>query len=164
MATCKDCIHYYVCNSKGANCREDINSGSKAKYIDVKELSIILDIMKNPDSEFATDDYIDGFSDGISAAIKELKAFPTADVAPVKHGCWEVSFLPRSYYGSDHDYEYTECECSVTCSNCHGIASCFPWKKQEDSTGFIKAYQKGMIKNAKTNYCPNCGAKMDGGD
>ena len=58
----------------------------KAKYIDVKELSIILDTMKNPDSEFATDDYIDGFSDGISAAIKELEAFPTADVAPVKHG------------------------------------------------------------------------------
>ena len=60
----------------------------KAKYIDVKELSIILDIMKNPDSEFATDDYIDGFSDGISAAIKELEAFPTADVAPVRHGHW----------------------------------------------------------------------------
>ena len=55
----------------------------KAKYIDVKELSIILDIMKNPDSEFATDDYIDGFSDGISAAIKELEAFPTADVVEV---------------------------------------------------------------------------------
>ena len=60
----------------------------KAKYIDVKELSIILDVMRNPDSEFVTDDYIDGFSDGISAAIKELKAFPTADVAPVRHGRW----------------------------------------------------------------------------
>lgn len=62
----------------------------KAKYIDVKELSIILDTMKNPDSEFATDDYIDGFSDGISAAIKELEAFPTADVAPVVHSKWEI--------------------------------------------------------------------------
>ena len=100
----------------------------------------------------------------INDCMNVLDEMPAADVAPVKHGCWEVSFLPRSYYGSDHDYEYTECECSVTCSNCHGIASCFPWKKQEDSTGFIKAYQKGMIKNAKTNYCPNCGAKMGGGD
>lgn len=61
----------------------------KAKYIDVKELSIILDVMRNPDSEFVTDDYIDGFSDGISAAIKELEAFPTADVAPVRHGEWQ---------------------------------------------------------------------------
>ena len=60
----------------------------KAKYIDGKELSIILDIMRNPDSEFATDDYIDGFSDGISDAIKELEAFPTADVAPVRHRHW----------------------------------------------------------------------------
>lgn len=65
----------------------------KAKYIDVKELSIILDTMKNPDSEFATDDYIDGFSDGISAAIKELEAFPTADVAPVVHGHWDVGYF-----------------------------------------------------------------------
>ena len=55
----------------------------KAKYIDVKELSIILDTMKNPDSEFATDDYIDGFSDGISAAIKELEIMPATDVAKV---------------------------------------------------------------------------------
>ena len=58
------------------------------KYINADELYINLDIMKNPDTEFATDDYIDGFSDGISAAIKELEAFPTADVAPVRHGHW----------------------------------------------------------------------------
>lgn len=76
----------------------------KAKYIDVKELSIILDTMKNPDSEFATDDYIDGFSDGISAAIKELEAFPTADVAPVLHGHWIIC--------SDGYYPYCSvCKC-----------------------------------------------------
>ena len=79
----------------------------KAKYIDVKELSIILDIMKNPDSEFATDDYIDGFSDGISAAIKELEAFPTADVAPVRHGRWiEI----QTHNGCTPDYD---CVCSI---------------------------------------------------
>ena len=55
----------------------------KAKYIDVKELSIILDIMKNPDSEFATDDYIDGFSDGISVVIKELEIMPNEDVVKI---------------------------------------------------------------------------------
>ena len=33
MATCKDCIHYYVCNSKGANCREDIGFGSDVIFI-----------------------------------------------------------------------------------------------------------------------------------
>lgn len=54
----------------------------------MEELSIILDTIGNPDSEFATDDYIDGFSDGVSAAIKELELFPTADVKPIKHGYW----------------------------------------------------------------------------
>lgn len=92
----------------------------KSKHIDVKELSIILDIMKNPDSEFATDDYIDVFSDGISAAIKELEAFPAADVAPVRHGNW---------FGT-------------VCSACG------------ESTSFYY----------DCNFCPNCGAKMDGGD
>ena len=96
----------------------------KAKYIDVKELSIILDIMKNPDSEFATDDYIDGFSDGISAAIKELEAFPTADVQPVAHSKWEIS--------SDGYYPY--------CKMCNASP------------------ENGKM----TNYCPNCGARMDG--
>lgn len=95
----------------------------KAKYIDVKELSIILDTMKNPDSEFATDDYIDGFSDGISAAIKELEAFPTADVAPVVHGRWLCVD--------------TDTEQFFLCNRC---------KKKE---------------YWESNYCPNCGAKMD---
>ena len=69
----------------------------KAKYIDVKELSIILDTMKNPDSEFATDDYIDGFSDGISAAIKELEAFPTADVVEVVR-CKDCKHYDKEYH------------------------------------------------------------------
>lgn len=33
MATCKDCIHYYVCDLKGANCREDIGFGSDVIFI-----------------------------------------------------------------------------------------------------------------------------------
>ena len=94
------------------------------KYINADELYINLDTMKNPDSEFATDDYIDGFSDGISAAIKELEAFPTADVQPVAHSKWEIS--------SDGYYPY--------CKMCNARP------------------ENGKI----TNYCPNCGARMDG--
>lgn len=103
----------------------------KAKCINVKEISIILDVMKNPDSEFATDDYIDGFSDGISAAIKEIEAFPTTDVAPVRHGRWTITEIlcgigkKRKYY---------------RCSEC---------------------YKTNVI---RSNFCPTCGAKMDGGE
>ena len=105
----------------------------KAKYIDVKELSIILDTMKNPDSEFATDDYIDGFSDGISAAIKELEAFPTADVAPVRHGYW----IEQENWALD-DYYYT-------CSAC--------------GTEWITI--EGTPEENDMDFCPHCGAKMD---
>ena len=91
----------------------------KAKYIDVKELSIILDTMKNPDSEFATDDYIDGFSDGISAAIKELEAFPTADVAEVVRckeciyrGREDCAMFYRCNCGEQHTWETDNDFCS----------------------------------------------------
>ena len=91
----------------------------KAKYIDVKELSIILDTMKNPDSEFATDDYIDGFSDGISAVIKELEAFPTADVAEVVRckeciyrGREDCAMFYRCNCGEQHTWETDNDFCS----------------------------------------------------
>lgn len=53
------------------------------KYINADKLFTKLDTMKNPDSEFATDDYIDGFSDGVSAAMKEVKEMPSADIVEV---------------------------------------------------------------------------------
>lgn len=76
-----------------------------AKYINADEFATNLDTMRNPDSKFATDDYIDGFSDGISAAIKELEAFPTTDVAPVRHGRWI-------------DNKHTD---TAICSECKGV-------------------------------------------
>lgn len=54
---------------------------------------------------------------------------PSADVAPVRHGRWEV------VVGSDGK-EY------MVCTVC---------RKQQDLTGVF-------------TYCPNCGAKMDGGN
>ena len=62
------------------------------KYINADELYINLDTMKNPDTEFATDDYIDGFSDGISAAIKELEIMPATDVVKVVR-CKDCKYL-----------------------------------------------------------------------
>ena len=63
---------------------------------------------------------------------------PAADVAPVVHGRWDD--IPNKYaaiageYGSYHGN-------ATTCSVCHEV----------NPNAF------------KTNYCPNCGAKMDGG-
>lgn len=70
-----------------------------AEYISADELIANFDTMKNPDSEFATDDYIDGFSDGVSAAIKELKTMSTTDVVEVVR-CKDCQYA-HCYYGND---------------------------------------------------------------
>ena len=63
---------------------------------------------------------------------------PAADVAPVVHGRWDN--IPNTYMlvaSKDGSYSGN----ATTCSVCHEVNP--------------NAY--------KTNYCPNCGAKMDGG-
>ena len=61
---------------------------------------------------------------------------PTVDAVEVVHGRWEL-------HGNDDD-----CGCSYFCSNCH---------ESYDEDWF---YVHGQ--NRHWNYCPNCGAKMDG--
>ena len=69
------------------------------------------------------------FPDGVDAIdIEDVDAIPAADVAPVRHGRWEV------VVGSDGKEH-------IVCTGC---------RKQQDLIGVFF-------------YCPNCGAKMDGG-
>lgn len=68
-------------------------------------------------------------------ARKEIKALPSADVAPVRHGRW-MPLVDCSNAG-------------IYCSLCH--------KKV-----FGGEYSNTM--KLYSAYCPNCGAKMDGGD
>lgn len=67
--------------------------------------------------------------------IWEVDAQPAADVAPVVHGKWIVRF--------DGPYKRRRCYCSH-CGKHNGVG--------------------GIAKNQEKPYCPNCGAKMDGGD
>ena len=59
---------------------------------------------------------------------------PAADVAPVRHGRW------KPYHEADIGYD----EYGVRCSNCK-------FEVEDHEVNFIM------------KYCPNCGAKMDGG-
>ena len=77
--------------------------------------------------------------DGCSAKnLQSILDIPGADVAPVVHGRWDD--IPNKYvaiageYGSYHGN-------ATTCSVCHEV----------NPSAF------------KTNYCPNCGARMIGG-
>ena len=58
-----------------------------------------------------------------------LKAIPAADVAPVRHGEWEIVI-------GSNGKEYMVCTCC---------------RVSQDLTGVF-------------TYCPNCGAKMYGGE
>ena len=68
------------------------------------------------------------------SVVYDVDAMPTLDVAPVVHGRWVLL-----------DECYNE---GVYCSACH--------KKV-----YKKCYANQKI---KSKFCPNCGARMDGGD
>lgn len=64
------------------------------------------------------------------------------DVAPVKHGHWV-------YNQNGHDWGLGAWECSL----CHSVNNNLPIDKR--FSPYVYAGSK---------YCPNCGAKMDGGE
>ena len=68
--------------------------------------------------------------------VKTLAEYPTLDYEPVRHGAW-VGLEFDGYADGCPVYDLWEC------SECKGE------HKGEDDT--------------LTDYCPNCGAKMDGG-
>ena len=73
-------------------------------------------------------------AEGWNTAIQIINEAPSADVAPVRHAKWVL---------------IDECvNEGVYCSNCHK-----------------KIYRAEYAnQKVKSNYCPNCGAKMDGNE
>lgn len=74
-------------------------------------------------------------------AICILHDMPAADVAPVVHGRWEA--VDRREYDAD--------SCKIICYPKDGIAC----------THCRYVFKKDAL--WKKNFCPNCGARMDGG-
>ena len=75
-------------------------------------------------------------ADGWNTAIQIINEAPAADVAPVVHGHWYMR-------GG-----------RACCSNCN-VKSL--WGSDWDG---CKNHEREFV-SAKSNYCPNCGAKMD---
>lgn len=68
---------------------------------------------------------------------RAIANIPPADVAPVVHGRWDC--IPNTYVSvASKDGAYSGN--ATTCSACHEVNP----------------------NEYKTNYCPNCGARMDG--
>ena len=82
---------------------------------------------------------------GVLMVIQELNEQPTADVEEVKHGEW-TPYKTEDTYGIDgEDIWY---KCSV-CGE-HARGRCYD--------------DKWYSYPQRTNYCPDCGAKMVGGN
>ena len=96
-----------------------------AEYID-REAIMKFPIRKDHcDKEHANEHFING----IESVLEYVENLPSADVAPMRHGRWEIVI-------GSNGKEYMVCTCC---------------RVSQDLTGVF-------------TYCPNCGAKMDGGD
>ena len=68
-----------------------------------------------------------------------IQRAPAADVAPVRHGRWEPYFEEVEIYNAGGFAERKQT--GWICGRCKSVES--------------------ITRHYKTNYCPNCGAKME---
>ena len=78
-------------------------------------------------------------ADGWNTAIQIINEAPAADVAPVVHGKW------LNFYND------------FSCAECDRCGTIFEVTDNETDEGLWNAFKLSY------KYCPNCGAKMDGG-
>lgn len=81
--------------------------------------------------------YIHGFGDDKYVSLKDIESIPAADVVPVVHGRWEVVHGVLTPGGDP----------LLRCPIC----------KARESEHLC-----GVECRTVWNYCPNCGARMDG--
>ena len=86
--------------------------------------------------------------DNFKKAIQKMPEGIIADVEPVRRGRWEW-FEEWSYSTPEHSAECDDC--GWRCSECK--------TKLED---MVNGYYDDSYEVPQLNYCPNCGARMDG--
>ena len=117
-----------------------------AEYIEREALESSIHEMANSDFLF------------IDAVIDAIDNVPAADVAPVVHGRW---MLEAHSERVNYRWNVTA-ECSECCD-----------EKKEIWAGFFPGVPDWLARDVAldsgksvklSNFCPNCGAKMDGGE
>ena len=73
--------------------------------------------------------------------VSDLRGMPAASVAPVRHWRWETA--------NDGTHFCPHCGCDA------------PYTWDDIDRSFINSADD--VPDRPSNYCPNCGAKMDGG-
>lgn len=108
-----------------------------AEYIERVALTSGIDAERERNKQKANgqlDLYGIGYNNGLAMAATMIITAPAADLEVVKHGRWEKRFCHKVF----GYYQYI-------CSEC-----------KDDE------YWNNNVVNRRDNYCPNCGAKMDG--
>lgn len=105
-----------------------------AEYIDREALRKVLENWRDAHAD-VDDEQGCGLLEDV---IWEVDAQPAADVVPVVRGWWEKE--PSSYWRWTSSGAVAVTRTTYRCGLC------------------------GRGTAVKSNYCPNCGAKMDGGD
>ena len=106
---------------------------NEVRLIDANDLSCLIVSAKCCLGKCVSD-WLKGYRDALQAVLELVGEAPTVDATPIVHGFWKKNWHDNDLIG--HEYE----ECSA-CGSC--IIS--------DTEKFWDC-----------NYCPNCGAKMDG--
>ena len=105
-----------------------------AEYIDREALEVELNHRLN--FLMGENGEYDHYTSGFDEAVTRVENFPDADVAPVVHGRWDDSGR----------YTFPSGNTAVRCTNC----------------GCALTESEYRLNN--WNYCPVCGARMDGGE
>ena len=105
-----------------------------AEYIEREALEVELNHRLN--FLMGEDGEYDHYTSGFDEAVTRVENFPDADVAPVVHGRWDDSGR----------YTFPSGNTAVRCTNC----------------GCALTESEYRLNN--WNYCPVCGARMDGSD
>ena len=110
------------------------------EYIEREALEVTLNHRLN--FLMAENGEYDHYTSGFDEAVTIVENFPAADVAPVRHGRWEEA-------------DWVE-------PDCHGFGIIRTPKAALRCSNCKNCFKKELL--WKDNYCPNCGAKMDGDD
>ena len=112
------------------------------------------------------------YADAYNDLAEDFYSIPAADVAPVVHGRW--IFTKRHLWYKDENGNIDEWRVDngfhngPECQICHTAfcEHCTPdWSTTECEIGHYYCSECAETsRDAHENYCPNCGAKMDGGE